>query len=66
MAGLGVGGIAVALAAQNVLGDFIVLGDDKGTVEHIGIKTTRLRSLSGAQLIISNKNLLESRVKKAF
>jgi small-conductance mechanosensitive channel len=80
IAGLGVGGIAVALAAQNVLGDllaslsividkpfiigdFIVTGDDKGTVEHIGIKTTRLRSLSGEQLIFSNKDLLESRVK---
>jgi small-conductance mechanosensitive channel len=78
--GLGVGGIAVALAAQNVLGDllaslsivldkpfvigdFIIAGDEKGTVEHIGIKTTRLRSLSGEQIILSNKDLLESRVK---
>jgi small-conductance mechanosensitive channel len=78
--GLGVGGIAVALAAQNVLGDllaslsivldkpfvigdFIVAGDEKGTVEHIGIKTTRLRSLSGEQLVFSNKDLLESRIK---
>lgn len=79
IAGLGVGGIAVALAAQNVLGDllaslsivldkpfvigdFIVVGDLRGTVEQIGIKTTRLRSLSGEQLIFSNKDLLESRV----
>jgi small-conductance mechanosensitive channel len=78
--GLGVGGIAVALAAQNVLGDllaslsivldkpfvigdFIVTGEEKGTVEHIGIKTTRIRSLNGEQLIFSNKDLLESRVK---
>lgn len=80
IAGLGVGGIAVALAAQNILGDlfgslsivldkpfvigdFIVAGNDMGTVEHIGVKTTRLRSLSGEELIFSNKDLLESRVK---
>ncbi len=80
VAGLGVGGIAVALAAQNVLGDLlaslsivldkpfvvgdmVVTGSEKGTVEHIGIKTTRLRSISGEQLILSNKDLLESRVQ---
>ena len=80
LAGLGVGGIAVALAAQNVLGDlfgslsivldkpfivgdFIVVGNEAGTVENIGIKTTRVRSLSGEQLVFSNKDLLESRVK---
>lgn len=78
--GLGIGGIAVALAAQNVLGDllaslsivldkpfvigdFIVAGEQVGTVEDIGIKTTRLRSLSGEQLILSNKDLLESRLQ---
>lgn len=80
LAGLGVGGVAVALAAQNILGDllaslsivldkpfvigdFIVSGEVKGTIENIGIKTTRLRSLSGEQIIISNKDLLESRVQ---
>lgn len=80
IAGLGVGGIAVALAAQNILGDllaslsivfdkpfvvgdFIVTGDKLGTVEHIGIKTTRLRSLAGEQLVISNKSLLESQIQ---
>jgi small-conductance mechanosensitive channel len=80
IAGLGVGGIAIALAAQNILGDllaslsivldkpfivgdFLVVGDEKGTVEHIGIKTTRLRSLSGEQLVFSNKDLLESRIR---
>ncbi|MGE3263407.1 MAG: mechanosensitive ion channel family protein [Bacteriovoracia bacterium] len=80
LAGLGVGGIAVALAAQNVLGDllaslsivldrpfvigdFIVVGEQKGTVEYVGIKTTRLRSLSGEELVFSNKDLLESRVQ---
>lgn len=80
VAGLGVGGIAVALAAQNVLGDLlaslsivldkpfvigdmIVAGQHRGTVEHIGIKTTRLRSISGEELVVSNKDLLESRVE---
>jgi small-conductance mechanosensitive channel len=80
IAGLGVGGIAVALAAQNVLGDlfaslsivldkpfvvgdFIVIGDFLGTVEHVGLKTTRLRSLSGEQVVFSNTDLLNSRIR---
>ena len=80
IAGLGVGGIAVALALQNVLGDliaslsiildkpfevgdYIVIDDMSGDVEHIGLKTTRLRSLSGEQLVLSNNDLLQSRVK---
>lgn len=80
IASLGVGGIAVALAVQNmladlfaslsiafdkpfVIGDFIVVGEFMGTVEHIGLKTTRLRSLSGEQLIISNNDLLGSRIR---
>jgi len=80
VAGLGIGGIAIALAVQNVLGDFlaslsivldkpfvigdfIILGNEMGTVESIGVKTTRLRSLSGEQLILSNKDLLESRLR---
>jgi small-conductance mechanosensitive channel len=80
VAGLGIGGIAVALAAQNilgdlfaslsivldkpfVLGDFIIVGDQLGTVEKIGLKTTRLRSLSGEQLIFSNNDLLQSRIR---
>ena len=80
VAGLGVGGIAVALAAQNilgdlfasmsivldkpfVLGDFIIVGDQTGTVEKIGMKTTRLRALSGEQLIFSNTDLLDSRIR---
>ncbi|MFA6043519.1 MAG: mechanosensitive ion channel family protein [Phycisphaerales bacterium] len=78
--GLGVGGIAVALAAQSVLadtfgsltilfdkpflvGDFIIVGDKMGTVEHIGIKTTRLRALSGEQLVFANSDLLGSRIQ---
>lgn len=80
VAGLGIGGIAIALAAQNVLGDllaslsivfdkpfvvgdYIVVGNEKGTIEYIGIKSTRLRSLSGEELIFSNKDLLDSRVR---
>jgi small-conductance mechanosensitive channel len=79
VASLGIGGIAVALALQNVLGDlfgslsivldkpfvigdFIVVGDLAGTVEYVGLKTTRIRSLSGEQLVISNSDLLSSRI----
>lgn len=75
VASLGIGGIAVALALQNVLGDlfasvsigldkpfepgeFIAFGDDLGTVKHVGIKSTRIASLSGEQLAISNSQLL--------
>ena len=80
VAGLGIGGIAVALAAQNILGDLfaslsivmdkpfvlgdtILVGDFIGTVEHIGLKTTRLRSISGEQLIFTNGDLLQSRIR---
>lgn len=80
VAGLGVGGIAVALAVQSILGDlfaslsivldkpfvigdFIIVDNYLGTVEHIGLKTTRIRSLSGEQVIFSNSDLLKSRVR---
>ena len=80
VAGLGVSGIAVALALQNILGDlfaslsivldkpfvigdFIIVGDLLGVVERIGLKTTRVRSLSGEQLIFSNSDLLSSRIR---
>ena len=81
IAGLGIGGIAVALAAQAVLGDlfsyfsiimdrpfetgdFIILsGEHLGTIEHIGIKTTRIRSLGGEQIVLSNSDLTSSRIK---
>jgi small-conductance mechanosensitive channel len=80
LAGLGVGGVAVALALQNVLGDLFaslsialdkpfVIGDSLtidafvGKVEHIGIKTTRLRSESGEQIILSNADILKSRLR---
>jgi len=78
--GLGIGGIAVALAAQAVLGDFFsyfviffdrpfeigdfIILDDKtiGAVEYIGVKTTRVRAISGEQIVCSNKDLTDSRV----
>ncbi len=80
IAGLGIGGIAIALAAQAVLGDlfsyfsilfdrpfevgdFIILDQYLGTIEHIGIKTTRIRSLGGEQVILSNTDLTSSRVR---
>jgi small-conductance mechanosensitive channel len=78
--GLGIGGIAIALAVQNILGDLFaalaivldkpfVVGETIhvdniiGTVEHVGLKTTRLRSLSGEQIVISNNDLLKSRIR---
>ncbi len=77
--GLGIGGVAVALAAQTILGDLfsyfaiffdkpfeigdsITIGDQTGTVEKIGIKTTRIRTLSGDQLVCSNTDLTNSRI----
>ncbi|APW47713.1 mechanosensitive ion channel family protein [Rhodoferax antarcticus] len=80
IASLGIGGIAVALAVQNILGDlfaslsiaidkpfvigdFIVVDDLVGTVEHVGLKTSRLRSLSGEQIVVSNNDLLKSRIR---
>lgn len=80
LAGLGVGGIAVALALQKILGDlfsslsivmdkpfvvgdFIVLDQYLGEVERIGLKTTRIRSLGGEQIIISNSDLLATRIR---
>lgn len=80
VAGLGVTGIAVALAVQNILGDlfaslsivldkpfvigdFVIIDNYLGTIEHIGLKTTRIRSLSGEQLVFSNNDLLRSRIR---
>lgn len=78
--GLGIGGIAIALAVQNILGDLFaalaivldkpfVVGDSiqvdsvNGTIEHVGLKTTRVRSVSGEQIVISNAELLKSRIR---
>jgi small-conductance mechanosensitive channel len=79
VAGLGIGGVAIALALQNILGDLlaslsivldkpfvvgdaITVGDFSGKVEHIGLKTTRLRSLSGEEVVLPNGELLKSRI----
>lgn len=78
-ASLGIGGVAVALAVQNILGDifssvsialdkpfvigdFIVVDDFMGTVEYVGLKTTRIRSLGGEQIVFSNNELLKKRI----
>lgn len=80
IAGLGVGGVAIAIAAQAVLkdlfsyfaiifdspfevGDFLIVDDLMGTVENIGIKTTRVRSLGGEELVFSNSDLTDSRIR---
>jgi len=80
VAGIGIGGIAIAMASQAVLGDafsalsifldkpfaigdFIIIDEHMGVVEHIGIKTTRIRSLSGEQLVFSNSDLTKSRIR---
>jgi small-conductance mechanosensitive channel len=79
LTGVGIGGIAIALAAQNIIGDLfnyfviffdrpfevgdsITIDDKNGTIEHIGLKTTRLRSLNGEQIILANSDLTKSRV----
>ncbi len=79
VAGLGIGGIAVALALQNILadlfasvsimldkpfevGDLVVVGEAQGHVENIGIKTTRIRSLDGEQLVYANSELLRMKI----
>ncbi len=79
VAGMGIGGIAVAFALQNILadlfssfsiyfdkpfveGDFIVVGDNWGTVEKIGIKSTRIRALRGEEIVFSNKELTSAKV----
>lgn len=79
IAGLGIGGIAIAFALQNILsdifssftiyfdkpfevGDFIIIGSDMGTVKQIGIKSTRIQTLQGQELVVSNRELTETRV----
>jgi len=79
MAGLGIGGLAIAFAIQNILndifssftiyfdkpfevGDFIIVGNDMGTVKKIGIKSTRIQTLQGQELVVSNRELTETRI----
>jgi len=79
IASLGIGGIAIALALQNILvdlfsafaiyfdkpfkeGDFIIIGADMGVVKYIGIKTTRIQALGGQEIVISNSELVNSRI----
>jgi small-conductance mechanosensitive channel len=79
LTGVGIGGIAIALAAQNIIGDLfnyfviffdkpfevgdsIVVDDKNGTIEFIGLKTTRLRSITGEQIVLANSDLTKSRV----
>ncbi len=79
IAGLGIGGVAIAFALQNILsdifaafsiyfdkpfqiGDFIIVGEDLGVVKKIGIKTTRIQTLHGEELVVSNRELTETRV----
>ncbi|MBU3942732.1 mechanosensitive ion channel family protein [Patescibacteria group bacterium] len=78
--GLGIGGLAIAFAIQNILGDifssfsiyldkpfqigdFIIIGTDMGVVEKIGIKSTRIKTLQGEELVVSNKELTGTRVR---
>jgi small-conductance mechanosensitive channel len=79
LVGLGVGGIAIAFALQNVLGDafsafsiffdrpfeigdFIVVGDDAGTVTHVSMKSTRIKLLQGEELVVSNRAILDKNI----
>ncbi|MCD5382181.1 MAG: mechanosensitive ion channel family protein [Candidatus Pacebacteria bacterium] len=80
IAGLGIGGIAIAFALQGILsdlfssfslyfdkpfriGDYVMIGTDAGVVERIGIKTTRIRTLQGEELVVSNSELTTARVQ---
>ena len=80
VASLGIGGVALALALQGVLGDlfasltiifdkpfavgdYIQVGDLAGTVQHVGLKSTRIRAVTGEQLVFSNADLLGSRIR---
>jgi small-conductance mechanosensitive channel len=79
IAGLGIGGIAIAFALQGILGDlfasfsiyfdkpfkkghFIIVDDDMGVVENIGLRSTRINTLRGEELVISNKELTSVRI----
>lgn len=80
IAGLGIGGLAIAFALQNTIadifasfsiyfdrpfktGDYIVVGKDRGSVKYIGIKTTRIQSTQGEEVVIPNRKLTETTVQ---
>ena len=80
LAGLGIGGIALALAVQTMLsdllaslsialdkpfgvGDFLTVDDCMGTIEAIGVKSTRMRSITGEQIVLGNSDLLKARLR---
>lgn len=80
IAGLGIGGIAVALALQNILGDlfsyfaihfdkpfktgdFVIVGQDMGVVQKVGVKTTRIKALQGEEIVIPNQELTSARIQ---
>lgn len=80
VASLGIGGIAIAFALQNILsdlfssfaiyfdqpfkiGDYVMLGTDSGTIKKIGLKTTRIQTLQGEELVVSNAELTSTRIK---
>jgi small-conductance mechanosensitive channel len=80
VASLGIGGVAIALAVQNILGDlfaslsiaidkpfevgdFVVVGEVQGTVEYVGLKSTRIRSLGGEQIVVGNTDLLRQTIR---
>lgn len=80
IAGLGIGGIAIAMASKDILSDiiaaitifidkpfkvgqFVQIGDSMGTIQHIGIKTTRIETLQGEELVIPNQDIANSRIQ---
>lgn len=80
IAGLGIGGIAIALAVQNILGDlfnslaiyfdkpfqigdFVIVGEQMGTIKKVGIKTTRIQALQGEEIVVSNSDLMGARIQ---
>jgi small-conductance mechanosensitive channel len=80
MAGLGVGGIAVAFALQGVLGDlfasfsifidqpfkvgdYVQAGTESGTIKKVGMKTSRIKTLSGEELVVPNVDIGSARVR---
>lgn len=57
------GSLSIILDKPFEIGDYILVDDLSGTVENVGLRTTRVRSLSGEQLVFSNTDLLQSRIR---